>query len=225
MGKEYKQLGIDERIIIAIGLERGSSRRAIARLLDRPHSTILRELNRNKGPEGDYGPQEAQTYCARRRARPAKKLEADTALWQEVQNLMGKSWSPEQIAGKLKRMYPDDPEKHVSHETIYAHIYAYPAAACARSSSSACANHTRPANPAPAARTGVASCRTSRRLQNGRRMLKPASFRAIGKAISSKANITDPPSGHWWSAHRATSSWSGSTTQPPRSCIRASSAK
>ena len=99
---------------------------AIARLLDRPHSTILRELNRNKGPEGDYGPQEAQTYCARRKARPAKKLEADTALWQEVQNLMGKSWSPEQIAGKLKRMYPDDPEKHVSHETIYAHIYAYP---------------------------------------------------------------------------------------------------
>ena len=126
MGKEYKQLGVDERIIIAIGLERGSSRRAIARLLDRPHSTILRELNRNKGPEGDYGPQEAQTYCARRKARPAKKLEADTALWQEVQNLMGKSWSPEQIAGKLKRMYPDDPEKHVSHETIYAHIYAYP---------------------------------------------------------------------------------------------------
>ena len=70
MGKEYKQLGIDERIIIAIGLERGSSRRAIARLLDRPHSTILRELNRNKGPEGDYGPQEAQTRTARD-ARPA----------------------------------------------------------------------------------------------------------------------------------------------------------
>jgi IS30 family transposase len=39
---------------------------------------------------------------------------------------MRKSWSPEQVAGMLKRMYPDDPDKHVSHETIYAHIYAYP---------------------------------------------------------------------------------------------------
>lgn len=40
--------------------------------------------------------------------------------------LMGKGWSPEQIAGNLKVMHPDDPTRHVSHETIYAHIYAYP---------------------------------------------------------------------------------------------------
>ena len=125
MGKEYKQLGIEERSIIAEGLEQGSSRRSIARLLDRPHCTILRELNRNAGV-GRYGPQEAQARCAGRKAHPAKKLEADTPLWQEVQALMSKNWSPEQIAGKLKRMYPDNSGKHVSHETIYAHIYAYP---------------------------------------------------------------------------------------------------
>ena len=125
MGKEYKQLGIEERSIIAAGLEQGSSRRAIARLLDRPHCTILRELNRNAGV-GRYGPQEAQARCAGRKAHPAKKLEADTPLWQEVQALMSRNWSPEQIAGKLKRMYPDDSGKHASHETIYAHIYAYP---------------------------------------------------------------------------------------------------
>ena len=75
---------------------------------------------------GRYGPQEAQARCAGRKAHPAKKLEADTPLWQEVQALMSKNWSPEQIAGKLKRMYPDHSGKHVSHETIYAHIYAYP---------------------------------------------------------------------------------------------------
>jgi IS30 family transposase len=39
---------------------------------------------------------------------------------------MRRGWSPEQIAGKLKRLYPDDVRMHVSHETIYAHIYAYP---------------------------------------------------------------------------------------------------
>src|SRR5262249_52630781 len=39
---------------------------------------------------------------------------------------MRKGWSPEQCAGKLKAMYANDPKKRVSHETIYAHIYAYP---------------------------------------------------------------------------------------------------
>ena len=39
---------------------------------------------------------------------------------------MRKGWSPEQCAGKLKAMYANDPKKRVSHETIYAYIYAYP---------------------------------------------------------------------------------------------------
>ena len=48
MGKEYKQLGIEERSIIAEGLEQGSSRRSIARLIDRPHCTILREIKNHQ---------------------------------------------------------------------------------------------------------------------------------------------------------------------------------
>ena len=35
-------------------------------------------------------------------------------------------WSPEQIAGRLKQMHPDEPSERVSHETIYAYIYAQP---------------------------------------------------------------------------------------------------
>src|SRR5260370_3304111 len=35
-------------------------------------------------------------------------------------------WSPQQISGTLKRMYPTDPTQHASHETIYTAIYAQP---------------------------------------------------------------------------------------------------
>src|ERR1700675_4273723 len=98
-------------------------------LLKRPHSTIGREIDRNSVEESGsrrYAPHEAYTCCTKRRNRPAKKLSASPELWTEVQTLMKKNWSPEQAAGMLKRMYPDAPNKHVSHETIYAYIYAYP---------------------------------------------------------------------------------------------------
>jgi IS30 family transposase len=35
-------------------------------------------------------------------------------------------WSPQQIAGVLKRVWPDDPTMHISHESIYTAIYAHP---------------------------------------------------------------------------------------------------
>jgi transposase, IS30 family len=126
MGKEYKQLMTEERSVIAVGLEQGLSRRAIARLLKRPVCTVSREINRNAGTDDSYQPQDAAARCTGRKFRRVKLLSNAPALWLEVQVLMGKGWSPEQVAGKLKRMYPDDPGQHVSHETIYAHIYAYP---------------------------------------------------------------------------------------------------
>ncbi len=40
--------------------------------------------------------------------------------------MLAKGWSPQQIASTLKTYWPDQPERHVSHETIYLSIYAYP---------------------------------------------------------------------------------------------------
>ncbi|AJT48730.1 transposase [Burkholderia thailandensis] len=40
--------------------------------------------------------------------------------------LCERQWSPQEIAGTLKRVFPDDPSLHVSHETIYNAIYAQP---------------------------------------------------------------------------------------------------
>jgi IS30 family transposase len=126
MGKGYKQLSSEERSVIAVGFGQGLTLRAIAEQLARSASTVSRELKRNAGAQG-YLPQEAVARSRKRKFRRKRLLlNENSSLWQEVQTLMGQGWSPEQIAGKLKLMHPDEPHLHVSHETIYAHIYAYP---------------------------------------------------------------------------------------------------
>lgn len=56
--------------------------------------------------------------------RKALKLASGTPLLEVVTAHLKKKWSPEQIAGILKRMHPDTPEQCVSHETIYHTLYA-----------------------------------------------------------------------------------------------------
>lgn len=46
--------------------------------------------------------------------------------WRVVTTLLQWRWSPQQIAATLKRVFPQQPERHVSHETIYTTIYAHP---------------------------------------------------------------------------------------------------
>ena len=43
-----------------------------------------------------------------------------------VQTYLGQGCSPEQIAGRLRREYPDDMRKSLSAETIYAALYVLP---------------------------------------------------------------------------------------------------
>jgi IS30 family transposase len=67
------------------------------------------------------------------RSRPKpRKLEEGSALYDEVARLLGKRLSPEQVAGRLRREYAEDPEMWVSHETIYQALYAQPRGALRR---------------------------------------------------------------------------------------------
>ena len=59
-------------------------------------------------------------------ARKPARLASDIYLWDQVQKLLLQRYSPEQIAGILPRMFPDDPLMRVSHETIYTALYAMP---------------------------------------------------------------------------------------------------
>lgn len=58
----------------------------------------------------------------RARRPKACKLACDAGLRRTVSAKLGRSWSPEQIAGWLKRRDPA-PEHRVSHETIYKSLY------------------------------------------------------------------------------------------------------
>ena len=122
----YGHLSLNERYVIHHLTLYGLSNREIARRLGRHHSTIDRELVRN-GPRYEgcaYIHEAAQRRAdARARwARPRHRREHQR-LYRYVVTGLGQDWSPEQIAGRLKRDYRDDRDMRVSHETIYQWVY------------------------------------------------------------------------------------------------------
>ena len=97
--------------------------RAIARGLCRSPSTISREVRRNRGRRG-YRAVPADRLAWDRARRPKRcKLAENRTLAYLVARKLKDSWSPEQIAGWLKRTYPDDEFNRVSHETIYRTLF------------------------------------------------------------------------------------------------------
>jgi IS30 family transposase len=124
----YKQLRPEERMVISSMKLQGESMRAMARVLSRPASTISREIRRNSCSALGYTSDSARALHAQRRsaARPAAKLDVGGVAWGVVLTLLDWKWSPQQIAATLKLVFPTEPERHVSHETIYTAIYAQP---------------------------------------------------------------------------------------------------
>jgi transposase, IS30 family len=124
---QYQQLQPEERQTIASLHLQGSSIRAMARILGRSPATVSRELTRNSSAVG-YASVPAKTLSVARRSagRRPNKLCLQSVCWRVVLTLLEWKWSPQQISGTLKRMYPTDSTQHVSHETIYTAIYAQP---------------------------------------------------------------------------------------------------
>ena len=143
--EKTRALNIGEREEILKGIIAGLSIRAIARSIGREPSTVHGELRRHMprqqyrtrrklGQDGhpgrprvapwEYSPHRAQKRADANLARPkVAKLAENDRLREEVQDRLKEEHSPEQIANRLRKDFPNDREMWVSHETIYLSLY------------------------------------------------------------------------------------------------------
>jgi IS30 family transposase len=114
-------LRLEERERLAARKAEGLSLRAIAAKLGRAASTISRELRRDALPEGGYLPVHAEGCYLDRRQRRAV-LERGARLGRFVRERLLEGWTPEQIAGWLRRG-EERGLRAVSAETVYAFVH------------------------------------------------------------------------------------------------------
>jgi len=162
-------------------LEAGYTQARAAGWLHRSPSTISREVGRGATDSG-YRARIGQDTADANAVRPKdRKLKTNPVLLAEVLRRLKKRHSPEQIAGRLREDFPDDPEMWVSHETIYQALYVQPRGELAREVKTA--------------------------LRTGRNQRKPQGRKEIssGGQIKDMINISDRPAeakdraipGHW----------------------------
>lgn len=119
--KPFKRISPEEREEIAVFINRGKSLREIASLLGRNVGSISREIQRNGRTRHHYRSHRAQDKAAQRQreSHPRARLKSHS-LRLEVERLLQQGWSPELIAGRLKKR-TDLPR--ISHEAIYQWVY------------------------------------------------------------------------------------------------------
>jgi transposase, IS30 family len=114
----YTQLTHKQRYQIYVLKKAGHNQTYTATMLGCHKSTISRELKRNRGEKG-YRPDQANELAYNRQCEAySSRIAWET--WQEVERLLRQEWSPEQIAGRLKR----EKQPTVSYECIYLYVYA-----------------------------------------------------------------------------------------------------
>ena len=181
--RDHKQrrgvLTLEEREEIRVGIERGETDAQIGRRLGRHRGTVGREIGRNGGRDA-YRASRSHDRADRMASRPQDRwFRARPWLWTEVQAQLHKSLSPQQIACRLRRDYPHEPQWWVSHEAIYQAIYVQGKGAL---------------------RKELAAC-----LRTGRAQRRPQGRAHRGSRIVGMVNISERPAeaadravpGHW----------------------------
>ena len=106
-----RQLPLAEREEISRGLSAGVSCRSIATQLGRAPSTVTREINRNGGLASYRAVAACRSTWKASTQPKISKLVAPPELGEVVSESLRQRWSPQQIAGWLRRVHPDDPEQ------------------------------------------------------------------------------------------------------------------
>jgi IS30 family transposase len=128
MEKKRNRLTFAERVIIETLLSEKKSILYISRQLDRNRSSIHREVKKWVRIPGDKYQAHLADFCAKEEylnKRNLDKINTYFSLKVFVYKGLLNDHSPEQIAGSIKDLYPNDPIMSISHEAIYQHIYKH----------------------------------------------------------------------------------------------------
>src|SRR3989338_9103079 len=112
----YAHFTQDDRVRLAFLLKTGMNREEIGRILHKNPASIWREVRRGNR-NGKYVPSLARREAKEKKTHRKKKIENDTYLKKYILAKLKLYWSPEQIAGRLRRKCIV-----ICHETIYAYI-------------------------------------------------------------------------------------------------------
>jgi len=125
---QYHRLNVNEREEISLGIAQGHSQYDIAISLSRSPSTICHEINRNTKYGQQYRAIQAQHRANKltHLARKNRKMDINLPLKHYVLEHLDQLWSPEQIAKRLKILYPMDMAMQISPESIYSYLYVLP---------------------------------------------------------------------------------------------------
>jgi IS30 family transposase len=124
--KKYVRLTYRERVQISTLLKANKSRNEIAKELNRHRSTITRELQAWIKRSSDQYDADDAYFCAQYEyvnKRNLDKISTHNSLKIYVYRELLSRNSPEQIAGRIKIVYPNNHIMRISHEAIYTHIY------------------------------------------------------------------------------------------------------
>jgi len=129
--KKTCRLSLKERIQIETLLNENKSKSYIAKTLNRARSTITREVNKWVQSDKEKYSAELAYWWAKEdylSKRNTDKISIHKKLRFYVYKGLLSQWTPEQIAGKIKLEFPNDPIMSISHESIYRYIYTRPQA-------------------------------------------------------------------------------------------------